>query len=143
MAYVILTIVHVLLTMGGYAGLIAINAWLLLLCATGDSNLIAKGVQIWQRTGRIFGPLLGLGVLAGFATAGAAGISLLSPWLIATYALIIIVVGGQAALMVPFNLRARRLTNGETVSTLPIALAILLLTLGYICIPALMFVRPS
>ena len=143
MTYLILTIVHVLLTMGGYAGLIAINVWLLLLCRTGDATLIAKGVQIWQNTGRIFGPLLGLGVLVGFATAGSARISLLSPWLIATYALIVIVVGGQAALMVPFNLRARRLANGETVPTLPIALAISLLALGYICIPALMFVRPS
>lgn len=143
MTYLILTIVHVLLTMGGYAGLIATNACLLLLCRTGDATLIAKGVRIWQSTGRIFGPLLGLGVLLGFATAGASGISLLSPWLVATYTLILIVIGGQAALMVPFNVRARRLANGETVSTAPIALAISLLTVGYICIPALMFVRPA
>ena len=143
MTYLILTIVHVLFTMGGYAGLITMNAWLLLLCRTGDSDIIAKGVGIWQNTGRIFGPLLGLGVLLGFATAGAARISLLSPWLIATYAVILVVLAGHAALMVPFNLRARRLASGETVSTRPIALAISLLTLGYICIPVLMFSRPA
>ena len=143
MTYLILTIVHVLLTMGGYAGLIAVNVWLLLLCRTGNSNLIATGVEIWRNTARIFGPLLGVGVLLGFATAGTAGISLLSPWLVATYALIAIVIAGQAVLTVPFSLRAQRLANGETLSTRPIAFAISLLTLGYICIPALMFVRPS
>lgn len=143
MTYQILTIIHVLLTMAGYAGLITINVWLLLLCRTGEAALIAKGAQTWRTTTRIFGPMLGLGVLLGFATALLLGIPLLSPWLIATYALIVAVLGGQAAFMVPFNLRTERIQAGEAVSTRPIALAITVLTLGYVCITALMFVRPG
>jgi hypothetical protein len=142
MAYLILTIVHVLLTMGGYAGLIATNASLLILLSSADGPVIASGMRMWQRAVRIFGPMLGLGVLIGFATAVVMGISLLSTWLIATYALIIVVLAGHASLMVPFNLRAQQIAGGARVSRRPIALAISLLTLGYICIPALMFVRP-
>lgn len=139
----ILTIIHVLLTMAGYAGLITINVWLLLLCRMGEAALIAKGAQTWRTTTRIFGPMLGLGVLLGFANAGVMGIPLLSPWLLSTYALIVVVLGGQAALMVPFNIRTERVQAGEAVSTRPIALAISLLALGYVCITALMFVRPD
>lgn len=143
MLYQSLTVAHVLLAMGGYAGLIATNIWLLMLTGAGDAAVFLRGVQTWQRTARIFGPLLGLGVLIGFATAVTAGFSLLSPWLIATYALILIVLIGQASLTVPFNLHAERMATGDAVSTRPIALAISLLTLGYICIATLMIVRPA
>lgn len=144
MTYTILTIVHVLLTMGGYAGLIAVNVWLLLLCRTGESAIILKAAQTWQATVRVFGPLLGAGVLVGLALSLVMGISLLSTWLIATYALILIVLSGHAALMVPFSRRVEQMVaSGEAVSTRPIVLAISLLTFAYLCIPALMFIRPS
>jgi hypothetical protein len=138
-----LTVAHMLLTMGGYAGLIATNAWLLLLFRSGETAVVVSAMRTWQRAARIFGPLLGLGVLIGFATALVSGISLVAPWLIVTYALLMLVLVGHAALMVPLNLRVNAIASGNSVSTRPIALAISLLLVGYVCIPALMFVRPS
>jgi hypothetical protein len=139
-----LIVVHVLLVMAGYVGLIATNAWLLALCRTGDAGTIAAAVRAWRTLARVFGPLLGLGVLAGFALAGVMRMPLTALWLVVTYALIIVALGAQASIMVPWQLRAERIAgNGGALPTAPIVAILSVLTVAYICIAALMLLRPT
>jgi hypothetical protein len=135
--------VHAILTTSGYVGLIAINAWLAALCRNADSAVVVAGVNAWRRLVRVFGPLLGLGVLAGFALALKMGTSLTAGWLLVTYALIVVAVGAQAALMVPWQARAQAaIANGAALSTRPIAVTVVAFSLAYIGILTLMLWRP-
>lgn len=137
-------LVHVLATTGGYVGLIAANAWLLASCRDGDPAVIRSAAGTWQRLARIFGPLLGLGALIGFGVAAGAQIPLMTHWLLLTYAIIVLAMGGQAGLMIPWQLRIEpTLARGERVATHPIGLAIAVLSVAYACIVALMLLKPA
>ncbi|HMF27796.1 MAG TPA: hypothetical protein VKE42_03435 [Candidatus Cybelea sp.] len=134
---------HVILTTFGYVGLIATNAYLLLLFGNGDAAALAGGVRTWRRAARIFGPTLGLGILAGFGLAIAMHTPLGTAWLVVTYALIVIVLAVQATVMVPWQLRANAaIGRGEMVSTRPVALVLSLGCVAYIAIITLMLLRP-
>lgn len=138
-----LTIVHILFVMTGYAGLIAANAWLLSLCRSNEPATVAAGVRTWRILARVFGPLLGLGVLAGFALAVNMGFPLTALWLVIAYGLIVVGLATQAAIMVPWQLRAEStIANGGVLSVRPIVVVLTVLTLAYAAIASLMVVRP-
>lgn len=135
-------VAHVVFTTLGFGGLITVNAWLLALTRQG-SAAAAGGVTMWRRLVRIFGPLLALGLLAGFVLALLMGISLAAWWLVAVYALILIVMGAQGAIMVPWQIRAQAaIARGEVLPTRPIAIVLSVFVIAYIGIIAMMTLKP-
>ncbi|HVR47301.1 MAG TPA: hypothetical protein VMT95_11800 [Candidatus Binatia bacterium] len=134
---------HVILTTLGYAGLIVGNAWLAALCRNADGATVLAGVKVWRRLVRVFGPLLGLGVLVGFALALKMGTPLIAGWLVITYALIVVALGAQAALMVPWQVRAEAtIASGAPLSTRPIVATVWIFSIAYVGILTLMLWRP-
>jgi hypothetical protein len=134
---------HAILTTSGYVGLIAINAWLATLCRNADAAVVLAGVNAWRRLVRVFGPLLGLGVLAGFAIAIMMGMPLTAAWLVATYVLIVVALGAQAALMVPWQARTQAtVASGARLSTRPIVATLVVFSVAYCGILWLMLMRP-
>ena len=139
----VLLVLHVVLVMGGYVGLIASNAWLLMLCRSASAENIVRAVSAWRNLARTFGPILGVGVLAGFALAAVMGMPLTALWLLITYALIVLALGAQAVIMVPWQLRAEgMLARGEMPATAPIVAVLSALTVAYVAIASLMLLRP-
>jgi hypothetical protein len=137
-----LIVAHVILTSAGYVGLIAANTWLLLLCRRRDVGLVLAAVSTWRTAARIFGPLLGLGLLLGFWLATIVGVGLGSLWLLWTYGLIVVALGAQAAIMIPWQLRAEGVVrNGGQVSLRPIASVLAVFSIAYVSIVALMVLR--
>jgi hypothetical protein len=134
---------HVILTTVGYVGLIAANVWLLRLCAQRDSSAVLEAVSAWRATAQVFGPMLGMGTLLGFWLAALLHEQLLSLWLFLTYGLIIFALGTQAAIMIPWQVRARELIRqGAPISRRPIMIVLSALSLAYISIASLMILRP-
>ncbi|HEY6326642.1 MAG TPA: hypothetical protein VIW73_09060 [Candidatus Cybelea sp.] len=134
---------HVILTTLGYAGLIATNAWLATLCRNADGAVVLAGVKAWRKLVRVFGPLLGLGVLAGFALALEMGTPLTAGWLVITYALIVVALGAQAVLMVPWQVRAETsIASGAPLTTRPIVATVWIFSFAYVAILTLMLWRP-
>lgn len=143
MLTLILTVAHVILVTAGYVGLIATNAWLLVLSAAAEPATVRSAVQTWRGMARIFGPLVGSGILAGFALALRLGFPLTGLWLLVTYALVVAALGVQAAVMVPWQLRAESaLATGRALPRGSVALVLSVLTIVYIAIAALMLLRP-
>lgn len=138
-----LLIAHIVLVMTGYAGLIASNAWLLMLCRNANAQDVVRAIRAWRNLARTFGPVLGIGVLAGFALAVRVGMPLTALWLIITYALVVLALGAQAAIMVPWQLRVESIAaGGGTPSIAPIVTVLSVLTAVYIAIASLMVLRP-
>lgn len=134
---------HVILTTLGYSGLIVGNAWLAALCRNADGATVIAGVKVWRRLVRVFGPLLGLGVLVGFALAVKMGTPLVAGWLVITYVLIVVALGAQAALMVPWQVRAEAaIASGTPLSTRPIVATVWIFSIAYVGILTLMLWRP-
>lgn len=137
-------IAHAILTTIGYVGLIAANLWLLLLWGGHEAEIQIETVRVWRRSAQFFGPLLGIGALLGFWLAAITHVPLVSPWLIAAYALFVVALGTQAAIMVPWQLRANRsLARGESVSARPVIVVIVVLSLTYGSVLSLMLLRPA
>ena len=138
-----LIVIHVILVMTGYAGLIASNVWLFILCRNAAAQEVLRAVVAWRTLARTFGPILGAGVLAGFALATLMGMPLTALWLLITYGLIVLSLGVQAAIMVPWQLRAEGIVaRGGTPSTAPILAVLSALTIAYVAIASLMLLRP-
>ncbi len=144
MLFTALLAAHVILARAGYAGLIATNVWLLALCSSREAATVRDAVITWRNTARIFGPILGAGMLVGFGLAPVSGTPLSAHWLIAAYALVFLALGAQAAIMVPWQLRAEgALARGEALARGPIVTVIAAFTLAYVAIASLMVIRPS
>ena len=134
---------HAVLTTSGFVGLIAINAWLATLCRNADAAVVIAGVNAWRRLVRVFGPLAGLGVLAGFALAMLMGMPLTAGWLVVTYALIVVALATQGALMIPWQARAEAaIASGAAFTTRPIVATIWVFSVSYAAILTLMIWRP-
>ncbi len=141
LAFLIVT--HVVLTTTGYLGLTADSLWLFLLCLS-PAGVEAEAIHTWRRLARIFGPLLGVGTLMGFWLAAMAGISLASPWLVATYAVVVLALGAQALIMIPWQVRADGiLSQGGKVRTLPVIIVLVVLFVTYTAILSLMLLKPT
>jgi hypothetical protein len=134
---------HVLLTTLGFAGLLATNVWLMLLFRVGEGAALELALRASRHSIQIFGPTLGLGILAGFALALVMGMPLAAAWLVGTYALIVLVLGVQAAVMVPWQIRASAaLERGEKISTRAVAIVLSIACFAYVAIISLMVIRP-
>lgn len=134
---------HAVLTTIGYAGLIATNLWLLALCRVADPVIVAQAISAWRALVRIFGPTLGVGVLLGFGLAAVAHVSFGSLWLVITYALVLVAIGVQASIMVPWQLRANAiLAGGGAISTRPVAIVVTVFCIAYAGTLSLMLLRP-
>jgi hypothetical protein len=140
--YQVLIVGHVALTTAGYMGLIAASAWLLALSRSEDPKVVVSGIRAWRSIMRVFGPLLGIGMLVGFGLAFVTGIPLLAPWLVAAYALIVVGMVTQGAIMIPWQMRAEgTLAAGERVKTRPIATVVAIFSAAYVGLLGLMLVR--
>jgi hypothetical protein len=138
-----LTIAHVLCTTIGYVGLIAANVWLLLFLRRQHPEMVIGAIGVWRRSAQFFGLLLGVGVLLGFGLAAIVRAPLASPWLLATYALVVLALGTQAAIMVPWQLRANAiLTRGDKAPMGPVVIVLVVLLLSYATMLSLMLLRP-
>lgn len=144
MAISALLVAHVVLTTAGYVAFIASNGIVLVLCRRQQPTVVIAAVSTWQRAARIFGPLLGVGILLGLLLAFEMHVPLASPWLVATYALIALALGTQAAFMIPWQRQAERVAaQGAYVPTRSIVIVLWVFTIVYILIVALMFVHPG
>jgi hypothetical protein len=97
---------------------------------------------------RVFGPLLGVGVVLGFVVAAASGISPLAPWLVLTYAAIAFALALQAAVGVPWHLRTLRAVRQVNVPAAVVDTRAPVLVPGgfvaaFVTIVLLMVVRPN
>lgn len=139
-----LLVAHILFTTSGYAGLIAANIYLLSMSASADAGTMRAALGGWQRSVRVFGPLLGLGILFGFGLAAELRISLVSTWLVATYALIIIGMGIQGVVVVPWQRRADpALALGTIPPLTPVRAMLVTQSVVYTAIVALMVLQPG
>jgi hypothetical protein len=135
--------VHVILTTAGFVGLIVSNVWLIQLCQQQECVAVREAVSTWRRAAQIFGPMLGVGVLLGFLIGALLHEQFTSFWLLLTYGLIVLALGTQAAIMIPWQLRATEiLRQGGRVLTPPIVVVLSVLSVAYVSIAALMVVRP-
>jgi hypothetical protein len=136
-------VAHVSFTTIGYVGLIAANVWLLRLCRQQHVSAVLEAVSTWRATAQIFGPMLGVGALLGFWLAALLQEPLGSRWLLLTYGLIVLSLGTQAAIMIPWQVRATELVpQGVPVSHQPIAIVLSVLLAAYVSIAGLMLIRP-
>jgi hypothetical protein len=139
-----LVVTHVALATTGYAGLIAGDLWLVLLAARRQAELQIASIDAWRKSAQIFGPMLGIGALIGFGLAAATHEPLLSSWLVATYFLAVIALGTQVAIMVPWQRRSNRtLAEGGLVSTRPVVAVLLVLSVAFVGVLAMMVMRPT
>jgi hypothetical protein len=142
--YSTLLVAHILFTTAGYVGLIATNSVVLILCARREPGLIADAISAWRRSVRIFGPILGIGLLLGFWLAQVLHVGLASLWLLVTYALVVAALATQAAIMIPWQFRAHAAaTEGAALSARPIVTVVSVFTIVYIAIVSLMTLRPG
>jgi hypothetical protein len=142
MLFTNLIIAHVIFTTTGYLGLIVANIWLLLLLRTQQPIVMKEAIRTWRLAAQIFGPVLGIGALLGFGLAGVMHVPLGSSGLIATYALIVLALGVQAAVMIPWQVRANViLTSGGSVPMRPVIVVLTVLSVGYATILSLMVLR--
>lgn len=142
--YSTLLVAHVVLTTAGYAGLIATHASMLYLSTSRNVESIRSGLTAWRRSSQTFGPILGAGVLLGFALAGVMHVPFGSRWLIITYGLIVLALGVQAAVSIPWMRRSERIAaSGTLPSMAPIRFIIVLMSFVYTALLIVMIARPE
>ena len=102
----LLAAAHIVFTTFGLAGLTTVNVWLAL--AAKEPSTLSATARIALSVERIAGPILGLGIILGFALAPATGYPLSQPWLLTTYGLILAGIAIQIFVAVPWHLQAAR-----------------------------------
>jgi hypothetical protein len=106
---------HVICTTLGYSGLIVGNVALAVVARRGETQSTAVAFQAVVAIERLFGPLLGIGVLLGMGTVAALHLPGSAPWLIVSYVLIVIGLALQGAVAIPFHLRYLRASESGAV----------------------------
>ena len=139
-----LLLAHVLLTTAGYVGLIAASVSLLGLGGDRDARTIGLALTAWRRSSRIFGPLLGVGLIFGFGLASMLHVPLGTHWLIESYVLIALALLTQAGVMIPWQISSNRdVATGTAPSLVPVRFVLATLCVAYTAVLALMLLRPS
>jgi hypothetical protein len=106
---------HVICTTLGYGGLIVGNVALAFVARRGETQATAAAFGAVVGIERLFGPLLGVGVLLGIGTLAALHLPGSAPWLIVTYLVIVVGLVLQGAVAVPFHLRYLRASENGAV----------------------------
>ena len=139
-----LVLLHVLLTTGGYVGLIAANAYLLFLSRSREARVVRMGLTAWRHCSQIFGPCLLLGVFSGFGVASVTHTPLGSFWLVTTYILVVGALTVQAAVMIPWQLRSNPLLEAGALPRMtPVVIVLIVMPVIYTSILWLMISRPG
>lgn len=133
---------HVCCTTLGLGGLVSANLPPALAAGHADALLLKRLARSALITNRIFGGVLGAGILLGLATMGAAHVPPTAPWLVLSYALIVIGIAFQATFAIPWQQRV--VHSAETVAhpartARLIAVAFLLEFVALVCV---MVVKP-
>ena len=111
---------HVIFTTLGYSALIVANVSVALRARESQRPAWTDALRTAITISRIFGPLLGIGILLGIAAVFATHLPAFSPWLVATYALIVLALVLQAAVALPWYGRSlRAATPGATQEIAP------------------------
>lgn len=113
MALGFMTALHVCLTTMGLGGLVSANAFLAAMSGS-DREQFRRGVGYSLTLNRVFGPMLGLGILLGVGLIVTARLSPTTGWLLTAYALVVAGIAFQAAVAVPWQLRAMRPGDATT-----------------------------
>jgi hypothetical protein len=106
---------HVICTTLGYGGLIVGNVALAFVARRGETQATAAAFGAVVGIERLFGPLLGVGVLLGIGILAALHLPGSAPWLIVTYLVIVVGLVLQGAVAVPFHLRYLRAAENGAV----------------------------
>jgi len=105
---------HVCRTTLGLGGLVCANVLLALTADGADAQSLTRMAGFSLLANRIFGGLVGAGVLLGLATMGAEHVPPNATWLVLTYAIIVFGIAFQAIVAIPWQLRIVR--SAETVT---------------------------
>jgi hypothetical protein len=110
---------HVICTTLGYAGLICANLWLVVMLRLREPALSGPAVRSSLQMNRIFGPLLGAGILLGIAVMIVMHVPASSLWLASSFAVIVLALALQAAVAIPWHIRSlRAISSGADPSTM-------------------------
>jgi hypothetical protein len=139
---------HVICTTLGHAGLVCCNVWIAVLARPQAAGISGETVRTSLLMNRVFGPLLGAGIVFGFVVAAASRISPFAPWLVLTYAAIALALALQAAIGIPWHLRTLRAISEANVPAVAVDTRAPVLVAGgfvaaYVTIVLLMVVRPN
>jgi hypothetical protein len=96
---------HICCTTLGLGGLVCANTLLAVTAGRVDAALFKRIVSFSLVLNRIFGGLLGAGILLGFATMGSAHVPATATWLVLAYVLVVSGIAFQAAVAIPWHLR--------------------------------------
>jgi hypothetical protein len=133
---------HVCCTTLGLGGLVCASVLLALTADGADARSLMRMAALTLLANRIFGGLVGVGVLFGLATMEAAHVPANATWLILTYAVIVLGIAFQALVAIPWQLRIVR--AAETVAA-PVRTARLIaaaFALQFVLIVFIMVVKP-
>jgi hypothetical protein len=136
----VLVAAHIICTTLGYGALIISNVGLAVAARSRDPVALRTGLQTALAIERIFGPVLGVGVLLGIATLFVMRVPAFSPWLIASYALMVLALVLQG-IAIPSHIRGLR--DPLSVTSLTSTLVAAGFASSFILIVALMVTRPT
>jgi hypothetical protein len=137
-----LVALHVCCTTLGLGGLVCANVLLALTAGGADAPSLTRMAGVSLLGNRIFGGLLGAGVLLGLATMGAEHVPANATWLVLTYALIVLGIAFQAAVAVPWQLRIVRSAETVTAPARTARLIAAAFLLQFVLIVFVMVVKP-
>jgi len=133
---------HVCCTTLGLGGLVSANFPMALAAGHADPLLLARMAGSALIANRIFGGVLGAGILLGLATMGAAHVPPTAPWLVSSYALIVLGIAFQATVAIPWQ---RRVVDSAQTVAHPARTARLIagaFLLEFIALVCVMVVKP-
>ena len=101
-------LVHILAMFGAFGAILPPLFVLAYVGRRGDLAAVAAVLQARRRLSRAAVPLFLLGLVAGWATMTVAGFPVAAPWLVATYALIVLYGVWDALVVTPWERRLER-----------------------------------
>jgi len=105
---------HICCATLGLGGLVCANVLLALTAEGADPESLTRTARVSLLANRVFGPLVGVGVLLGLATMSVAHIPANATWLVLTDAISVLGIAFQAVIAIPWHLRIIR--SAETVA---------------------------
>ena len=109
---------HILCTTLGLGGLVATNVWLAQMVRSTEVSVVGAALRASLTMNRIFGPLVGMGILLGGGLIAVTHVAALSSWLLVAYILIVIGFGLQGVYAIPWQIRGSRLVEEGAIATL-------------------------
>jgi hypothetical protein len=134
---------HICCTTLGLGGLVCANTLLAVAAGRAEPPLFRSIVSLSLLLNRIFGGLLGAGILLGFATMGSAHVPATATWLVVAYLLVISGIVFQAAVAIPWHLRVLGSAMPAPDPTRPARLIAAAFLVQFVLLVADMVVKPA